>query len=271
MGRLAIDYMGKYSDNSNSTICHDGSRRKSFFILKNEFQLKRALITDGKKNYCAYQERQESNIIPKEKALSITGMPIKKVGVPDSTKVRLQKILLEQILDNPGELSQVEIIKQLAVLEKQIIQAIHDGSKEYFKPERIKAKEAYDNPMRESGIKASVVFNYLKSDSDEPIDLSTRNSILNIKVDINKNNVEDIKEQYPEIYSKIIELMKTKEFAKGITGIAILDDKPVPEWVKGYIDYTTIVNDNLHTFPCEAIGIDRKDKDKINYTNIIRL
>lgn len=271
MGRLAIDYMGKYSDNSNSTICHDGSRRKSFFILKNEFQLKRALITDGKKNYCAYQERQESNIIPKEKALSITGMPIKKVGVPDSTKVRLQKILLEQILDNPGELSQVEIIKQLAVLEKQIIQAIHDGSKEYFKPERIKAKEAYDNPMRESGIKASVVFNYLKSDSDEPIDLSTRNSILNIKVDINKNNVEDIKEQYPEIYSKIIELMKTKEFTKGITGIAILDDKPVPEWVKGYIDYTTIVNDNLHTFPCEAIGIDRKDKDKINYTNIIRL
>lgn len=271
MGRLAIDYMGKYSDNSNSTICHDGSRRKSFFILKNEFQLKRALITDGKKNYCAYQERQESNIIPKEKALSITGMPIKKVGVPDSTKVRLQKILLEQILDNPGELSQVEIIKQLAVLEKQIIQAIHDGSKEYFKPERIKAKEAYDNPMRESGIKASVVFNYLKSDSDEPIDLSTRNSILNIKVDINKNNVEDIKEQYPDIYSKIIELMKTKEFAKGITGIAILDDKPVPEWVKGYIDYTTIVNDNLHTFPCEAIGIDRKDKDKINYTNIIRL
>lgn len=271
MGRLAIDYMGKYSDNSNSTICHDGSRRKSFFILKNEFQLKRALITDGKKNYCAYQERQESNIIPKEKALSITGMPIKKVGVPESTKVRLQKILLEQILDNPGELSQVEIIKQLAVLEKQIIQAIHDGSKEYFKPERIKAKEAYDNPMRESGIKASVVFNYLKNDSDEPIDLSTRNSILNIKVDINKNNVEDIKEQYPEIYSKIIELMKTKEFAKGITGIAILDDKPVPEWVKGYIDYTTIVNDNLHTFPCEAIGIDRKDKDKINYTNIIRL
>lgn len=271
MGRLAIDYMSKYSDNSNSTTCQDGSRRKSFFILKNEFQLKRALITDGKKNYCAYQERQESSIIPKEKALSITGMPIKKVGVPESTKVRLQRILLEQILDNPGELSQVEIIKQLAVLEKQIIQAIHDGSKEYFKPERIKAKEAYDNPMRESGVKAAIVFNYLKDDTDEMIDLGTRNSILNIKVDINKNNVEDIKDRYPVVYQKILELMKSKEFSKGITGIAILDNKPIPEWVKEYIDYTTIVNDNLHTFPCEAIGIDRRDKDKINYTNIIRL
>ena len=270
MGKLAIDYMGKYSDNSNSTTCHDGSRRKSFFILKNEFQLKRALITDGKKNYCAYQERQESSIIPREKALAITGMPIKKVGVPDSTKVRLQKILLEQILDNPGEISQVEIVKQLAILEKQIIEAIHNGSKEYFKPERIKAMDAYDNPMRESGIKASIVFNYLKDDDTEPIDLNTRNSILNIKIDINNKNVDSLRETYPDIYVKVVELMKKKEFAKGITGIAILDNMQVPEWVRDYIDYTTIVNDNLHTFPCEAIGIDRRENDKINYTNVLK-
>lgn len=271
MGKLAIDYMGKYSDNSNSTKCHDGSRRKSFFILKNEFQLKRALITDGKKNYCAYQERQESSIIPKQKALAITGMPIKKVGVPDSTKAALQRILMEQILDNPGEISQVEIVKQLAVLEKQIVQAIHDGSKDYFKPERIKAIGAYDNPMRESGIKASVVFNELRDENEEPIDLNTRNSILNIKIDINKKNVFELEQKYPEVFRKAIELLKRKEFSKGITGIAILVDKPIPEWVKDYIDYTTIVNDNLHTFPCEAIGIDRKEKDSINYTNVIRL
>ena len=270
MGKLAIDYMSKYSDNSNSTTCHDGSKRKSFFILKNEFQLKRALITDGKKNYCAYQERQESSIIPREKALAITGMPIKKVGVPESTKVRLQKILLEQILDNPGELSQVDIIKQLAILEKQIIEAIHNGSKEYFKPERIKAMDAYDNPMRESGVKASIVFNYLKDDDMEPIDLGTRNSILNIKIDINKKNVDSLRETYPEVYNKIVELMQKKEFAKGITGIAILDDMQVPEWVKDYIDYTTIVNDNLRSFPCEAIGIDRRENDNINFTNILR-
>ena len=270
MGKLAIDYMGKYSDNSNSTICHDGSRRKSFFILKNEFQLKRALITDGKKNYCAYQERQEANIIPKEKALAITGMPIKKVGVPESTKVRLQKILLEQILDNPGQISQVEIVKQLAVLEKQIIDAVRNGSKEYFKPERIKAMDAYDNPMRESGIKASIVFNYLKDDNMEPIDLNTRNSILNIKVDINNKNIDSLRENYPDIYNKVVELMSTKEFAKGITGIAILDSMNVPEWVKDYIDYTEIVNDNLRSFPCEAIGIDRRESDNINFTNILK-
>lgn len=271
MGKLAIDYMSKYSDNSNSTTCHDGSKRKSFFILKNEFQLKRALITDGKKNYCAYQERQESSIIPTEKALSITGLSIKKAGTADSTKAALQKILMEQILDNPGEISQVEIVKQLAILEKQIIQSIYDGSKEYFKPERIKAVSAYDNPMRESGIKASIVYNELKSKDEELIDLTTRNSILNIKIDINKKNVVNLKDKYPEIYEKAVNLMTKKEFAKGITGIAIMPDKPIPEWVKDYIDYTTIVNDNLHIFPCEAIGINRREKDAINYTNILSL
>ena len=178
---------------------------------------------------------------------------------------------MEQILDNPGEISQVEIVKQLAILEKQIIQSIYNGSKEYFKPERIKAVNAYDNPMRESGIKASVVYNELKSKDEELIDLTTRNSILNIKIDINKKNVVNLKDKYPEIYEKAVNLMTKKEFTKGITGIAIMPDKPIPEWVKDYIDYTTIVNDNLHIFPCEAIGINRREKDAINYTNILSL
>ena len=271
MGRLAIDYMGKYSDNSNSTTCHDGSRRKSYFILKNEFQLKRALITDGKKNYCAYQERQESSIIPESKALAITGMPIKKVGVPESTKVRLQRILMDQILNNPGPISQVEIVKQLAILEKEIIEDVRNGSKEYFKPERIKAMSAYDNPLRESGIKASIVFNELRDETEEPIDLNTRNTVLIIKIDLNKNNVCDLKDTYPDVYEKACRLFERKEFSKGITGIAILDHKNVPAWVKDYIDYVTIVNDNLHNFPCEAVGIDRREKDPINYTNLVRL
>lgn len=271
MGKLAIDYMSKYSDNSHSTTCADGSKRKSFFILKNEFQLKRALITDGKKNYCAYQERQESSIIPRDKALDIKGMNLKKEGTAESTKIALQRILMEQILDNPGQISQVEIVKQLAILEKQIVQSIYNGDKEYFKPERIKASTSYDNPLRISGVKAAIVYNELREDGDEPIDLGTRNTVLNIKIDLNKKNVEQLKDSNPNVYRKAVALMEKKEFEKGITGIAILTDKPVPEWVKDYIDYTTIINDNLRQFPCEAVGIDRREKDAINYTNILRL
>ena len=270
MGKLSIDYMNKYSRNSNSTICHDGSERVSFFILKNEFQLKRALVTDNKKNYCSYQERQEANFTPPEKALDIKGMPITKVGLPESTKARLKQILFDYVL-NTDKISQVDIVKQLAVLEKQIFKSILSGDKEYFKPLRIKSMAGYEDPMGQYGIKASVAYNELKDPSAEPIDLSQRNSILIIKVNINEKNAEDVKETFPYQYNKIIELLSTKDFEKGITKVALPETEDVPEWVKIFINYKEIINDNLKTFPCEALGLDRKDQYHTNYTNIIKI
>lgn len=272
MGRLSIDYMNKYSRNSNSTLCADGSIRKSYFILKNEFQLKRIMIIpDSKKNYCACQERQESNFIPVDKALDVKGMPITKIGIPEPTKVRLKQILFNDVL-NCEEISQIDIIKQLAVLEKQIFQAILAGSKDYFKPVRIKSKSGYEDPMGQYGFKAAVAYNAIKESNKEPIDLTQRNSILVMKTNINKQNCEEIRESFPEQYTKILELLDTPHFSKdGITKVALPETEEVPEWIKSFINYTEIINDNLKTFPCEALGIDRKGKDSINYTNMITI
>lgn len=270
MGKLSIDYMNKYSRNSNSTICHDGSERVSFFILKNEFQLKRALVTDNKKNYCSYQERQEGSFIPSEEALDIKGMPITKVGLPATTKARLKQILFDYVL-NAEEISQINIVKQLAVLEKQIFQSIMAGDKEYFKPVRIKSMRGYDDPMGQYGIKAAVAYNELKDPGLDPIDLTQRNSILVAKVDISEKNAEMVKEQFPYQYNKILELLKDKNFAKGIKKVAIPETEQVPEWIKVFINYKEIINDNLKTFPCEALGISRKESDNVNYTNIIKI
>lgn len=272
MGRLSIDYMNKYSSNSNSTIKADGTERKSFFILKNEFQLKRIMIVpDCKKNYCAFVERQESSFTPIEKALEVKGMPITKVGLPDSTKVRLKKILFDYVL-NSDTISQIDIVKQLAVLEKQIFQSILAGDKEYFKPVRIKSEAGYDDPMGQFGIKAAVAYNAIKESSKDPIDLSQRNSILVIKTDINKENCIEILDTFPEQYNKIMYLLNNdKNFKDGITKVALPENEDVPEWIKGFINYTEIINDNLKTFPCEALGIDRKGKNAVNYTNIITI
>lgn len=272
MGKLSIDYMNKYARNSNSTITYDGTERVSYFILKNEFQLKRALIIpDSKKNYCAYQERQENSFIPIDKAMSVTGMPITKVGLPENTKVRLKQILFDYVLNAGDNISQVDIVKQLAVLEKQIFQAILSGSKDYFKPVRIKSEAGYDDPMGQFGIKASIAYNALKENEKEPIDLTQRNSILVIKTDINQKNVDQIKNDYPDQYNKILNLFQNKYFAKGIDKVALPENEEVPEWIKVFINYTEIINDNLKTFPCEALGICRKDKDSVNYTNIINI
>ena len=147
------------------------------------------------------------------------------------------------------------------------------GSKEYFKPLRIKSMSGYDDPMGQYGIKASVVYNELRDPSTEPIDLTQRNSILIIKVSITEKNVEQIKESFPYQYNQILKLLSDKENfdKKGITKVALPETEPVPEWVKIFINYKEIINDNLKTFPCEAISIDRKEQNNVNYTNIVKI
>ena len=271
MGKLSIDYMYKYSTNSNATTCADGSKRASYYILKNEFQLKRALVTDNKKNYCSYQERQEASIIPAEKALDIKGMPIRKVGIPKTTRHALESILFDCILNAGDNISQVEIVKRLAILEKRIYNSIMAGDKEFFKPVRIKSMAGYDDPMGQFGIKASVAYNELRDANAEPIDLEQRNSILVVKTDITDKNVDIIKDTFPYQYEKMTALLNDENFKKGITKIALPENIDVPEWIKLFINFNEIINDNLKTFPSEAVGIDRLDKDSVNYTNIIRL
>jgi hypothetical protein len=68
-------------------------------------------------------------------------------------------------------------------------------------------------------------------------------------------------------------LLNTSEYDfKGkITSLGVPKDTPVPEWVKRFINYTAIINDNLKNFPLKSIGIMRQGKDTINYTNIVKL
>ena len=46
-------------------------------------------------------------------------MPITKVGLPENTKARLKQILFDDVLNVEGDVSQIQIIKQLAVLENK--------------------------------------------------------------------------------------------------------------------------------------------------------
>jgi hypothetical protein len=59
-------------------------------------------------------------------------------------------------------------------------------------------------------------------------------------------------------------------FISGVNKIAITEDMLVTDWIKEIIDFKSIINDNISTFPCEAIGISRKDKN-FNYTNIVKV
>lgn len=266
VGKLVVDYMERYSMNSNSYA----ENRKCLLVLKNEFLFRRILNTDGKKNYANIQEVQEGNMVPKDKSLHVMGMPIDKSTLQKSTRERLKRILYEDIL-TATNIDQVKVLKSIAIFEKEIYNNLASGNKEYYKPVSIKSLASYDNPMRIVGIKAAIVYNALRDPGQEAIDLEKRNSIDIVKVDINMKNIEPLKTTDEERYLKLVDLMKIKEFELGITGFGLPLNETVPKWLIPFIDYTSIINDNVKNFPFESIGISRFENANVNYTNILKL
>lgn len=266
VSQLIIDYMILFSENYNTAT----EGRECLLIMKNEFLFKSLLLTYGAKNYSDIQLVQEGNLIPESQQLDIKGMPISKVGIPESTATALKEILEFDILRS-SFVDQVDIFKKLTTLEKLIYQSIKNKKKEYHKPARIKSLSNYKDPMRVQGIKASYAYNQLKSSEEPEINLEERNTVLIIKVEANKTTLYKIEKEFPEYYARFLNLLENKNFKDGIEAIAIPDTMDIPSWIVPLIDYTTIIHDNLRNFPLDEIGMSKNESKDITHTNILKL
>ena len=229
------------------------------------------MMTTVKKNYASLIGVQEGNMVPEDKQLDVKGIEcLTKSSKSPKTRKALQKILLEDILKTPV-IDQLRFVKDITILEKQMIQSLRSGSKEYYKPVTVKSMSSYSDPMRIQGVKASIAWNMIKPEELPGLDLNERNAVDIAKVVINKSNVDKISGQYPEVYQNMVHALNQEEFAKGIDAIAIPTDVEVPKWLDDFIDYDKLVADNISGFPCESIGIQKLDKNNINCTNIVKL
>lgn len=268
LSEMVNEYMETYTKISNSwredDIC--------LIIMKNEFLMRRILLKgDAKKNYASNQELQEGNIIPNgiDTKLDIKGLPsLLKSTMNDATKSRLKRIMYEDILANE-EIDQIKILKDIAILEKDIFNSLASGSKDFYKPSVIKSIDNYEDPMRIQGIKASIVYNALKNDNEPAIDLEKRNAIDIAKVNISFKNAHLIKDDFPLVYDRLMELLERKEFSV-INAIAIPYGEEVPNWIKPFIDYVTIINDNISGFPLQSCGLGFTGGNN-NYSNILSI
>ncbi len=292
LSEMINDYMLKYTQNSHSAA----DDRKCLMIMKNEFLFSRLLLTDAKKNYASIQELQEGNIVGK--VLDVKGLAsLTKSSMNEATRKRLREIMYEDIL-KVSNIDQLQILKHLAILEKEIYESLLSGAKTYYKPVTIKSMNTYENPMRIQGIKASVVYNELRDIHEEAIDFTKRNGLDILKLNITPKNVEKIKETYPEKYNKLLALMnigdkekyvknfeylpdgskynyeqrnpKYNDFSTGIDAIAIPINVDTPKWVLEFIDYVTIINNNISGFPIESVGLHFAGGN-VNYTNILSI
>ena len=269
--RLQVEYMQLYC--KQYYTWDNDMDRKCLIVLKNEFAIKNSLITTARKNYVSLQERQEEVIIPNKDGLDVKGLPITKSGVAERTKDQVKSILFHDVL-NPESIDQVDIIKKLSMMEKMIYNSLYNGEKDYYKPMRIKALSSYESPTY--AVISADAYNNIKMSTDEAIDLTDRNTICVINTVMNMPNIEKIKDVYPEVYNNAVRYMTMLAKAKNknvnkvmVSYIGIPIKAEVPEWIKPFIDYTAIINDNMNKFPMKEVGIMRQGYKTLNTTNMI--
>lgn len=266
---LIVDYLDVYctlaGSNQPSVPC--------YMIMKNEFLFNCALLTDNRRNYADVQTLQEGNIIPdNQKArLAIMGLPVNKSTLSDDIKQRLQDILYEDVL-TCDTIDQVKVIKDLILVEKEITRSIMNKETKYYKPDNIAPARSYaKNPLEVNGVVASMVYNELRTEGMPMINLDERNKIFKVKVNINRNNVDRIKDEFPEVHAKLVALMNHPVLGAKLGTIAFPIDSEVPNWILYFVNAAEIVNDNLKNFPLDSIGLNRLDNQSVNYSNIISL
>ena len=241
--------------------------------MKNEFLFQRVLLTENRRNYADIQNLQEGNIIPKgiKSQLAIMGLPINKSTLSEDIKKKLQHILYEDVL-TADKVDQIKVMKQLIIFEKEIYNSIMNKETKYYKPDNIAAINSYKkDPLSVNGILAATIYNEMRTEDMPAINLEERNKIIKIKIDVSKKNVEKIKESHPEEYDKLVRLLNHPILGSKVTTIGLPVDVAVPDWVLSFVDFTTIINDQLKNFPLDSIGLKRLNNDSVNVSNIVQL
>ena len=214
---------------------------------------------------------QEGNIIPEDERMAIMGLPINKSTLSEDIKSKLQGILYEDIL-TADNIDQVGIMKKLILLEKNIYNSIMNKEVKYYKPDNIAAMSSYKkDPLQVNGIVAALIYNALRDEDMPAINLEERNKIIKVKINVDKKSAVRIKDKYPEVYEKLIALLDHPNLGKKVTTIGFPPDVEIPDWVLEFVDFQTIVNDNIKNFPVESIGLRRFGNDSVNFSNIISL
>jgi hypothetical protein len=229
------------------------------------------MMTVNKKNYVSLQTVQEGKLIPEDKQIDVKGIEILYKSTKSiTTRMALQKIVLEDILKTPT-IDQLKFIKDIAIFERSVMDSVKSGDRTFYKPAIVKSQAAYKDPMRIQGVKASIAWNEMKPNGTKGIDLTERNAVDIAKVNINKTNADIIAGEFPEVYANIVNLLNDERFKGSVNSIAIPLDVEVPAWLTPFIDYDSILRDNIAGFPFSSIGIERLNRNKLNYTNIVKL
>jgi len=242
--------------------------------MKNEFLFTRLILSGKKKRYISSVRLREGKEIYPEK-IDIKGMDFVKSSTREETKKYFINLVKEKLL-YAKDINISEILRELEGFEAVIRASLQRGEKSFLIPKSVKELGAYKDPFKEQGVRGIIAWNYLYPNKE--IDLPEKVDIVKVKL-TNEKEVEEVKHVEPQMYEIIVKnILNSKEKKIAEKGVAIIaiprNVERIPEWLMPFIDYDTIVNDNLSRFysVLESMGIETiKTSKKEYFSNILRV
>lgn len=242
--------------------------------MKNEFLFSRVIIAPKKKKYVSSIRLKEGHEILPEK-IDVKGADFIKSVTREATSKYLLDLVKDRILHSK-EISIGAILRDLEKLEDMIQNSLMDGGKDFLIPASAKEIEAYENPDREQSVRSVIAWN--SAYPDQSIELPDKVDMVKVKLE-NIEDLESIEELNKEVYDGLISGVfnnKNEKIAsKGINVIAIPRNiQKIPEWIIPFIDYSTIISDNVTKFKSmlDSLGVRIiKDSNNKYFSNILNI
>jgi len=260
--------------------CNVPEDKRPIINMKNEFLMKRMVITNSKKNYASILLLQEGVKVKEEDSLDIKGLTIKKSNVNKNVGNAMQDILKEEILEKE-EISLQDILRRLSALEEDIRTSLNNGQVTYLKPDKSNEPESYKTPFQQPAVRGIYSWNILYPEKE--ISYPAQINLLKIKK-IDLFNLERIMNEiefkddseYEKIYNGIESILNNENFSNyGFSVLAIPKTEiKIPKWIIPLIDVEQIVFDSMTNFNkiLQSVNIhvvSTDKKDDLYYSNII--
>ena len=212
--------------------------------LKNEFLLKKIMLTKNKKSYAQIILLQEGNLLDKPD-FDIKGLAIRKVSTNAVVRKDISNLLKEEILI-PTEVEYSNIIRRYKELEEKIVKSLQQGELDFTIPSKVNVLESYKNPFTIQAFNATYVWNMLYPQS--PIVPPAK--IRTIKTNIDSwDDIESNIDQSSELYANFKKLWNdpnTEFDKKGIKAIAIGEEtKSIPEELRPFVNINEMLNNHI--------------------------
>ncbi|WP_304576704.1 family B DNA polymerase [Romboutsia ilealis] len=265
---MIADNLAKYCKTSNIL-----PRFAPRINMKNEFLFSRMILSDTKKRYMSKVLLREGH---DDNKIDIKGLDFMKSSTNDTTKQYFKTLAQKEILE-AEDIDIANVIRGTHFLQEKIENDLRSGGKHFLTPISVKEPEAYDEPLRNQGIRGVIAWNVVYPNQE--ITLPDKLDIIKVNLET-EESIEELKETHPDIYKNILNgIFRNPDETirkKGIDILAIPRNvDAIPEWVIPYINYDAVINGNITKFHpiLKSLGIEiiktESKAGKSYFSNII--